>query len=129
MYYEKFDIVEAYYLFLSHYHEGQNSNRYKRLCKILNYFKPRPMLKYESLTENSKNIYDNLLDCHRYRLNKMKLVIIQISGTVDENEFPESKLAGNMIDQIKDNARQLASDLGMPENSEIIVRIKDLEEK
>jgi hypothetical protein len=63
-YYNKFDIVEAYYLFFSNYHEGQGSDKYRRLSKM-SYFKPRFSLTYKALSENSKNIYDNLVDNYR----------------------------------------------------------------
>jgi hypothetical protein len=60
MYFDRFDIVEAYYLFFSHYHRGQFSNEYIRLSKIIKYFKPRFNLSYETLTENGKIIYTTL---------------------------------------------------------------------
>lgn len=60
MHFDRFDIVEAYYLFFSHYHEGQFSKKYMRLSKIVNYFKPRFNLSYETLTENGKAIYSTL---------------------------------------------------------------------
>ena len=62
MYFDRFDICEAYYLFFSHYHEGQWSKKYARLSKMLGYFKPAPMLRYDSLTDNGKVIYDNLIN-------------------------------------------------------------------
>lgn len=61
MYWDRYDIVEAYYCFFCDYHEGQYSNKYTRLSKITTYFKPRPNLCYETLEENSKCIYDNLV--------------------------------------------------------------------
>ena len=61
MYFDRFDIATAYYLFFIDYHEGQWSEKYKRSCKIENYLNLSPMFKgYESLTENGKAIYDNL---------------------------------------------------------------------
>ena len=62
MYFDRFDICEAWYLFASEYHEGQWSKLYRvfgRLDKIK--FKPSPMLRYESLSDNGKEIYDNLV--------------------------------------------------------------------
>ena len=62
MYFDRFDICEAWYLFASEYHEGQWSKLYRvfgRLYKIK--FKPSPMLRYESLSDNGKEIYDNLV--------------------------------------------------------------------
>lgn len=62
MYFDRFDICDAYYLFASHYHEGQGSKLYQvfgRLAKI-NYT-PSPLLKLESLSDNGRMIYDNLV--------------------------------------------------------------------
>lgn len=64
--FDRFDICEAYYLFASDYHEGQWSKLYKvfgRLNKIG--FKPGMNLRYESLSENGKEIYNQLKDSHR----------------------------------------------------------------
>jgi len=63
MYFDRFDIVESYYCFLVDYHEGQYSDRYKRLCHILTYFKPSPSFNgYEDLTDNGKAIYNKLVE-------------------------------------------------------------------
>ena len=59
MYYDKFDICEAYYLAFSHCHSGQWSIEYERLCRMGKYFKPSPMLCVESLTDNGREIYHN----------------------------------------------------------------------
>lgn len=60
MYFNRFDIVQAHYLAYCHCHSGQWSREYARLSKILSYFKPSPMLSVDSLSENAKEIYDNL---------------------------------------------------------------------
>lgn len=60
MYFDRFDICEAYYLFLSHYHNGQSSSEYLRLCNLQRYFKPSPMLTHERLSDNGKQIYATL---------------------------------------------------------------------
>ena len=60
MFFDRFDIAEAYYLFFAHYHEGQASKKYRRLSKITRYFKPRPSLSVETLTENGRDIYEEL---------------------------------------------------------------------
>lgn len=59
MYWNRFDIVEAWYLALSHCHSGQWSEEYKRLCRMQRYFKPGQCLCVENLGINSKEIYDN----------------------------------------------------------------------
>lgn len=60
MYFDRFDIAEAYYLFFSHYHEGQTSDKYRRLSRMSRYFKPSPMLSVVTLTENGREIYEAL---------------------------------------------------------------------
>lgn len=60
MYWDRFDIVEAHYCFYVDHHNGQDSPEHKRLCRILRYFRPRPTLCYDSLSENGQVIYDNL---------------------------------------------------------------------
>jgi len=58
MYFDRFDICEAYFLALSECHGGQWSIEYRRLCKLMQYFKPSPMLCVNSLSENGREIYD-----------------------------------------------------------------------
>lgn len=58
----RFDIVEAWFLFLSHYYEGPGCPFYKRLCKIDMYFKPRMNLSHDTLTEDGKCIYKKLVE-------------------------------------------------------------------
>ena len=60
MYFDRFDIAEAYYLALSHCHSGQWSREYARLCKLSRKFKPSPMLDVETLSDNGKEIYNNV---------------------------------------------------------------------
>jgi hypothetical protein len=62
MYFNRFDIVEAWWLALSHSYSGQNDPKYIRLCRMEEYFRPSPMLSEESLTENGYAIYTNILD-------------------------------------------------------------------
>jgi hypothetical protein len=64
MYFDRFDICEAYFLALSHCHGGQWSREYARLCKLMSYFKPSPMLSIETLSDNGREIYDSA--CHRF---------------------------------------------------------------
>lgn len=60
MYWDRFDICEAWYLALSHCHPGQWSSEYRRLCRLTRpgFFKPAPGLAVDSLTENGRVIYD-----------------------------------------------------------------------
>lgn len=62
--FNRFDVCEAYYLYLSQNHPGQWSIEYMRLSNLLRYFKPAPSLNYFSLTDNGKMIY-NLLESKR----------------------------------------------------------------
>lgn len=63
MYWDRFDIVEAYYCFFCDYHEGQYSNKFMRLNRMFKYHKPSPLFNgYDSLSENGKAIYDNLVE-------------------------------------------------------------------
>jgi hypothetical protein len=60
--FNRFDIVEAHYAFCSDYHEGQWSDKYAKLCRISQYFKPSPLFRgYKSLNSNSKSIYRDLV--------------------------------------------------------------------
>lgn len=60
-YFDRFDIVEAWYLALSHCYSGQWSKEYQRLSHMSSYFKPSPLLDVESLSENGREIYENAL--------------------------------------------------------------------
>lgn len=65
MYYDRFDIVSAHYAFYSDWHCGQHSAFYKRLCRILSKLKFSPGAAwkgYDSLSDNGKDIYNNLQD-------------------------------------------------------------------
>lgn len=61
MFFDRFDIAEAYYLFFCDYHEGQASDKYRQLSKMTRYFKPSPLLSVETLTENGQEIYAALV--------------------------------------------------------------------
>jgi len=67
MYFDRFDICEAYFLALSHCHGGQWSREYERLCRLMQYFKPSHMLSVETLNDNAREIYESA--CARF-LNK-----------------------------------------------------------
>lgn len=65
MCFDKWDIVSSHYCFYCDYHGGQSSDFYKRMCRIGRYYKPSPLDKgYESLSENGREIYDNLKQKH-----------------------------------------------------------------
>lgn len=60
MYFDRFDIVDAWYLALSEWHGGQWSPEYARLSRMTGYFKPSPFLSVNNLSENGKEIYSEL---------------------------------------------------------------------
>ena len=59
MYFDTFDICEAWYLALADCHGGQWSREYARLSRLSRYFSPSPMLSVETLSENGRDIYDS----------------------------------------------------------------------
>jgi hypothetical protein len=62
MYFDRFDICEAWYLALSEYHGGQWSSGYRKLSRLTEYFKPSPILSIDSLSENGYEIYLNAVE-------------------------------------------------------------------
>ncbi|MCK5922633.1 MAG: hypothetical protein KAG66_16950 [Methylococcales bacterium] len=63
MYFDRFDIVQAYYLFYSHYHEGLPCGSYQRLCHIKTMYRPNHSDQLLSgLTDNGRVIYDRLVE-------------------------------------------------------------------
>ena len=62
MYFDRFDILEAYWLFGSEYHSGQFSKEYAYMGRAKNLgFSPGLMLSYKSLSDNGKEIYNKLV--------------------------------------------------------------------
>ena len=70
MYFDRFDIVEAWYLALSDCHAGQWSDSYARLCKLEKYYDPSPFLNKAMLSENGKIIYEEA--CRKILYNELK---------------------------------------------------------
>lgn len=63
MYFDRFDIVAAHYFHAMHYHSGQWSDLYAKLCRISGYFKPSPMWNGpEDVSENCAEIYAALVE-------------------------------------------------------------------
>ena len=64
LYFDRFDICEAYYVYAMLYHGGQYTETYKIFGRLNNLeFKPSPLLCDENnLTENSRLIFDNLVN-------------------------------------------------------------------
>ena len=65
MYFNRFDIVEAHYLFYCEYHSGQWCHLYRRLSRIIRYYRPSPLLSVESISDNAREIYENLVRKHK----------------------------------------------------------------
>ena len=62
MYWDRFDICEAYYAFAADYHGGQCSPEYAIFGRLHSMgFKAGVFVGYEYLTDNGKEIYDNLV--------------------------------------------------------------------
>lgn len=59
--FDRFDICEAYYIYLASHHEGMGSHKYVRLCRLLEYFTPRcGLTDVFDLTENGFAIYQTI---------------------------------------------------------------------
>lgn len=68
MFFDRFDICEAWFLYACRYHGGQNSKLYEILGRLENMrFKAAPGLDYKSLTENGKSIYRRLVGTKKYQ--------------------------------------------------------------
>lgn len=62
---DRFDIAEAWYVYLVQYNEGQASDKYARLSKLLSSFSPRPSLSsWEDLTGEGQEVYAAIIDKH-----------------------------------------------------------------
>lgn len=62
MYFDRFDVCEAYCLFASDWHRGQNSPEYRILGRLHALgFRPSPILSKRSLSENGRSILAGLI--------------------------------------------------------------------
>lgn len=63
-YFDRFDVVAAWYVFLCQWHDGRGRGwaSYGRLSRLLGYFTPSALLNTEDdLSENGRLIYDALV--------------------------------------------------------------------
>ena len=62
MYFDRFDICGAYWLFYSRYHEGQDSYGYRKLSQLvrMNYNPGLSLQRGEFESENQRKIYKKL---------------------------------------------------------------------
>ena len=62
MYFDRLDIIAAYYAYAVDYSDGQWSSLYKLGCRIGKYFHPSPLWRgYDSLSDNGQAIYNRLV--------------------------------------------------------------------
>ena len=66
MFFDRFDIVEAHYLYCRDWHGGQWSKLYLRLCRIQRYFRPNDLC-YDTLSDNGREVYDRLVAEKRHQ--------------------------------------------------------------
>lgn len=65
MYFDRFDILAAHWLFCSQYHDGQGSQLYARLSWIDSVFSPSVLWSEpKHLPENAREIYRQLVVKH-----------------------------------------------------------------
>ncbi len=63
IYFDRFDVCEAAYLYATHYHGGQWSELYKVFGRLHNLgFKPALCTSMGSLEENARAIYDGMVE-------------------------------------------------------------------
>jgi hypothetical protein len=62
MYFDRFDVCMAYYLFACDWHSGQGSPEYRILGRLHALgFRPSPILSRRSLSENGRSILAGLI--------------------------------------------------------------------
>lgn len=73
MYFDRHDIIEAYWLALSEWHDGRGRGKqsYGRFSRMTRYFRPSPILRPDTLTENGRMIYDAITS--RWRVQEKEL--------------------------------------------------------
>ena len=73
-FFDRFDILEAYYIFGCQYSAGQFSKEYKYICRAIAVgFKPASNLNVNSLSYNGREIYDNLVNESKNYVQPKKL--------------------------------------------------------
>jgi hypothetical protein len=65
LYYVKWDIIKAYYLFFYGHNWGQGTSWYDRLRRIKKYYHPEH-LSIGALSENAQNIFKDLVNNFHY---------------------------------------------------------------
>jgi hypothetical protein len=58
MYFDRFDICHAYHEYLVHWHDGQTSPEYARLCALRGWFDPG----MAQMSQNARNIYSAIVE-------------------------------------------------------------------
>lgn len=63
MYFDRFDIVTAHWMHAMLHHSGQASKLYAKMCRIMSYFTPSPLMSGpEDLNDNARAIYEDLCE-------------------------------------------------------------------
>ena len=65
---DRFDIAEGWFCYLTDYSGGQSSKEYKRLCRMQEWFTPRPSLRTRTLSHDGATVYAKLV-AKRYGYN------------------------------------------------------------
>ena len=101
MYFDRFDICEAYYLYAANYHGGQATETYAIFGRLNNLqFRPAPGLSEpDDLTENGQEIYYNLV-ANGYRKENVPNPFTDKHYDYDPNQD------GLRIDNIPDTGTQ-----------------------
>jgi hypothetical protein len=64
----RFDICEAWYLYAVLYHSGQSSKLYQKIGQLDRMgFRPAPGLCYDSLQDDGKRIFEDLVRTKKYQ--------------------------------------------------------------
>lgn len=72
-YFDRFDICEAWYHFLSQYHGGQSAIAYRRLSQLTRLYKPGYRASLTNMSDNAKAIYRRLVE--RYESDRSSVKI------------------------------------------------------
>ena len=69
----RWDIIEAYYWFFTHYHEGQGSDKYRRLCRMSQYYTPGRMANRPDPDSPAEELYNELASREEMKYTKAEL--------------------------------------------------------
>jgi len=88
--FNRFDILEAHYLFAALYHNGQGSKGYSTLSRIVvTGFVPRHNLTPDTLTDNGQDIYANLVSDYNERQERADDMAYTYDDSPDDKSFAQ----------------------------------------